>query len=323
MFGTRRTARTTLALLGGVTALALTGCSAGGSAALAEGSLAEDYDLSDVTLTVGSDSYTEQLVLGQIALLALQGAGADAQDETGLTGTATVRAALESEDIDVYWEYTGTAWVSFLGETTPVVGSDEQYAAVAEADLANGITWFGATPFNNTYQLAYSAENNPDLDVETISDVAELINGGDDSLSICVGPEFDVRDDGLPGMEAAYGFEFPSENVVVLDDGVIYNEIASSDTCTFGVVFSTDGRIPALYLSTLEDDLAFFPSYNAAAITRTDVAEANPDLEAMFTDIASKLTEEEMQALNAQVDVDGDSPEQVAEDWLRAQGYIG
>jgi osmoprotectant transport system substrate-binding protein len=319
----RSTTRLALAVTGGVTAIALAGCSAGGSSDLAGGSLADDYDLSGVELTVGSDSYTEQLVLGQIALLALEGAGADVEDQIGLTGTSTVRAALESSDIDLYWEYTGTAWISFLGETTPVVGSTEQYDAVVEADAANDITWFGATPFNNTYQLAYSAENNPDLDVSTISDVADLINGGDDDLTICVGPEFDVRDDGLPGMEAAYGFEFPADNVVVLDDGVIYNEIAENDTCTFGVVFSTDGRIQALDLSTLEDDEQFFPSYNAAVTTRTEVAEANPDLEALFTDIASKLTDEQMQALNAQVDVDGDSPEQVAEDWLRAEGYIG
>jgi len=316
-------ARTTSAVVATAAALALTACSAGGSAALEEGSIADDFDLSGASLTVGSDSYTEQLVLGQVALLALQAAGADVDDQTGLTGTATVRAALESEDIDLYWEYTGTAWISFLGETTPIPDQTEQYNAVVEADLANGITWFGPTPFNNTYQLAYSAENNPDLDVATISDVAELVGGGDTDVTICVGPEFDLRDDGLPGMEAAYGFSFPDENVTVLDDGVIYNEVAEGSSCTFGVVFSTDGRIQALDLSTLEDDQAFFPSYNAAVITRTAIAEEYPDLEELFSDIASKLTDEEMQTLNARVDVDGESPEDAAEEWLSEQGYIG
>src|SRR5215213_3907829 len=131
---------TTAAVLG-VTALLATACGgetdlsdaggAGGGDSAGGGSIAEDYDFAGTSVTVGSKEFTESVLLGQITIAALQAAGAEAADQTGLTGTDTVRAALESGEIDLYWEYTGTGWVNILGNTTADL-PDDLFAAVSE-----------------------------------------------------------------------------------------------------------------------------------------------------------------------------------------------
>lgn len=316
------TTKTRFALAGAATlALALSACSSASS--YEGGSIADDYDLSELSVTAGSDNYTEQLVLGQLTIIALEAAGAEVADQTGLGGTQAVRTAITSGEIDLEWDYTGTAWMGFLGQTTPIADPMEQYEAVAEADQENGLIWGAPTPANNTYQLVYSGDTYPDTSFETVSEIADAVNGGE-QVRICVGPEFNVREDGLPGMEDHYGFSFPSSDVTVLEDGVIYNELVTEGgACEVGVAFATDGRIEALDLSPVEDDQSFFPAYNAAMVFRSELVDEFPEAVDLFDEIAEALTNEELQAMNAQVDVDGDSPANAAEDWLREQGFIG
>jgi osmoprotectant transport system substrate-binding protein len=288
-----------------------------------EGPTDGDAGLEGAELTVGSDNYTEQLILGHIAVTALEDAGASVSDQIGLAGTAVVREAAVTGEIDLYWEYTGTAWISFLDETEPIADPEEQYEAVAERDREeNDLVWLDPTPFNNTYQIAVREEAYDELGVETISDLGQLVEDSPEEATLCVGPEFSTRDDGLPGMEAYYGFEFPEENLSLLDDGVIYNEVDSGGACNFGVVFATDGRIEGLDLVTLEDDEQFFPSYNAAVVVREESFEQYPQLEELFAPIAAALDTETMRALNLRVDFDGELPEVVAEDWLRDEGLV-
>ena len=316
--------RVTPVCLAAVLTAALAACGSDDSGGGAAGGSLAEYDLSGLDVTVGSDNYTEQLILGHVAVQALEATGAEVDEEIGLAGTSVVRQALLNEDIDLYWEYTGTAWISFLRETQPLADPQEQYDAVSERDLAeNEVQWFAATPFNNTYQIAVREEAAEDLGVSTISDLGTLIQERPELATICVGPEFSQRDDGLPGVQEAYGFQFPESQVQVLDDGVVYDQVDSGDTCNFGVVFATDGRIEALGLTTLEDDEAFFPSYNAAVVVREEMAAEYPALEEIFGAIAAELDTETMRALNSAVDVDGEAPEQVAEDWLAENGFIG
>jgi len=329
---TSRRRRAAGCLLATTTALVLSACGSGSSTSDASasppptsgapvGSLSR-YDLSGLELSVGSDNYTEQLVLGNLAVQALEAAGAEVDEQIGLAGTTVVREALLNDDIDAYWEYTGTAWISFLDETQPLADPVEQYDAVAAKDLSeNGIRWFAATPFNNTYQIAVREEAAAELGVTKLSDLGTLLRDRPDEATICVGPEFSQRDDGLPGMQKAYGYAFPEESVQVLDDGVIYDQVDKGDSCNFGVVFATDGRIEALGLTTLEDDQAFFPSYNAAVVVHDELATSRPALAELFGALAAKLDTATMRGLNAQVDVDGEEPETVAEDWLKANGF--
>jgi osmoprotectant transport system substrate-binding protein len=99
-------------------------------------------------------------------------------------------------------------------------------------------------------------------------------------------------------------------------------EATDQGACTFGEVFTTDGRIPALDLTVLEDDLDFFPNYNVVAVVATDVLERHPGLADLFARISPLLTDEVRQQLNARVDVDGEEPADVALDWLVSEGLV-
>lgn len=138
----------------------------------------ESIDLSGVSLTVGSKEFTEQLILGNIASLALEDAGADVSDQLGLVGSTTVREALISGEIDLYWEYLGTAWVTYLGNETGIPDVQEQFEAVRDADAENGITWLEPAPFNNTYAIAMTEESSEELGITSISEIGDLINEG-------------------------------------------------------------------------------------------------------------------------------------------------
>jgi osmoprotectant transport system substrate-binding protein len=288
-----------------------------------QGSIGTDFDLAGASVTVGSKEFTEQLILGHMTTLALEAAGAEVNDQIGLQGSATVRDALQSGEVDLYWEYLGTAWVTYLGNEEGIPGAQEQYQALREADLEqNGIVWLEPAPFDNTYAIAVSDENAERLEVQTISDLAALVAERPEEATFCAGGEFATRPDALPGLEETYGFELPSDNVSTLQDALVYTQVDTGETCNFGSVFATDGRIGSLGLTVLEDDQDFFPPFNASLNIRQEVYEELPQLEGLFEPIAAMLDDETMIGLNAQVDVDGEDPEDVAQSFLEENGFI-
>ena len=302
--------------LGLVLASAACGSDEGGSG---------DGPLAGTTVKVGSKDFDEQLVLGQITKLALENAGAGVTDQTNLGGTNAARAALTSGNVDVYWEYTGTAWISFFQETTPITDSAEQWQKVAERDLAeNKLVWMNPAQFNNTYGIAYSTAAAAELgNPKTVSDLGKLAASQPAAATMCVESEFSTRDDGLPGLQEKYGFTLPAANVTVLDTGIVYTSVDKRDPCNFGEIFTTDGRVAALGLTVLEDDQSFFPLYNASPVFRSEYYDAHADaLKAIFDPIATALTQDVMTELNKQVSVDGQRPEVVAEKWLEDQNLL-
>ncbi len=236
-----------------------------------------------------------------------------------------MRKALESDEIDMYWEYTGTGWTEILGNETADAPKDSQelFDAVAEQDLENGIEWIAKTSANDTYAFATSAETSEETDVTTLSDYAELVSSDPESASMCAAAEFLDRQDGWPGLQKAYGFSLPEEQITEVDLGLVFEALPKGDPCMFGEVFETDGRIPANDLVVLEDDKDYFVGYEVAmTVTEQALADA-PELEDVLDPIAAELTTEELQALNAQVDVDGLPEDAVAEKWLQDKGLIG
>ena len=127
-------------------------------------------------VTVGSKEFTEQLILGQIAIIALRDAGFEVVDQTGLGGTLINREALERGEIDLYWEYTGTAWLTFLGHDVPITDSQEAFDKVKKEDLENGMVWLNFAAFDNTYVVMMQKEQATELGIVTISDLAAHIN---------------------------------------------------------------------------------------------------------------------------------------------------
>jgi osmoprotectant transport system substrate-binding protein len=290
----------------------------------AEGRIAEEFDLSGAEFTVGSKEFTEQLILGYIALEALEAAGASVTDQIGLGGTGENRAALEAGEIDMYWEYTGTGWITHLGEVDPVPGADAQYDAVAERDLEeNAIRWLQPAEPNNTYALAVSQESYEELGVEQISDLAQLVEERPDDVTVCGTEEFMVREDGLPGLEEHYGFEVPAGNTSEMDPGPMYTEVVDNpEDCRFAAVFATDGRIAARDLVVLDDDQEFFPVYQPSLNVRDDVFEEWPDLEDLFALVVENLDTETLQEMNAEVDEFAAEPRDVARSYLEEHGLI-
>jgi len=321
----RRSVRTAAA--GVAIVLLAGGCSIGGGGtktASPAGSLAQGASLKGATFTVGGKEFTEQIVLCQMTIQALRSAGATVNEKCGLTGSNTVRTALTSGQIDLYWEYTGTAWISYLKHTTPIPDPTKQYDAVAQEDLAkNQVEWLKPAPLNSTYALAVKDSVAQQLGVKTLSDYAKLSNSDPAKASLCVASEFVGRNDGLPGLEKAYGFKEPAANTATLAEGAIYTSVSKSNPCNFGEADTTDGRIKGLGLVVLTDDKHFFPVYNPAVTVRKSVADANPNLAKVLDPIAQALDTTTMQDLNAQVDIQGKQPADVAKTWLQSKGFIG
>lgn len=291
--------------------LAASGCSGGSGGGSGDGPLA------GAQLTAGSKEFTEQIILSNIATLAFENAGAEVADETGISGTATVRSALETSQIDFYWEYTGTAWVQLLGHTTEDVPAD-LFDQVAQEDAENGIAWLDPAPFENTYRVAVKSDFAQANNIATMSDAAEFINANPDQASICAASEFINRDDGLPGLEQDYGIKF--DPIVELDLNLIYPQVGSS--CEFGEVLSTDARIVSNDLLVLDDDQSFFVPYQGAFTLRQETLDQYPEIADIIAPISEALTSDVVTELNGRVDNDGEEPRDVAEDWLTEQGLI-
>ena len=311
-----------------VTTLAL-GCGAGGSGEDEVKIAGDQFRLSgtqrDAQFAVGSEGFTEQEVLGNIAIEVLKAADATVIDRTGLGGNEAVRQALESGEIDLYWEYTATGWLVHLSETSPITDPQKQYEAVARQDLEeNGIRWLDPAPGNDTYAIAASEKTVNDLGAETVSDLKRLVEDRPDEATLCLNndDDFRTRFDGLPGLERAYGFEFPEENLIEMSVDAVYDATDEGEICNFGVVFTTSGFIRELNLHLLEDDEGFFAVYNPALTIRQSVFEQYPQLRKIFVPISDKLDTRELRRLNYLVDVKDKSPEKVAETWLRENGFV-
>lgn len=304
--------------------LAACGSLSGSGKPAKAGSLAKNASLDGATITVGSKEFTEQLILCEITAQALESAGAKVDRKCGLSGSNTTRQALTSGKIDLYWEYTGTAWISYLNHTNPIPDAHKLYEAVAKEDLKrNNIVWLDPAPYNSTYAIAVASSLANKLKVKTLSDYAKLAKSNPKQASMCVNSEFASRNDGLPGLEKKYGFQLPSSAVSTIAEGAIPKAVSQSKACHFGDMTSVDGRIPALKLTILQDDKHFFPVYNPAVNVNKKILDKYPNIAKVLNPVAAKIDTKTIQKLNGEVDVKGLQPEDVAHTWLQDNGFIG
>lgn len=301
----------------------------GGSEATAEGSegggqlISEQFDLSGTSVRFGSKDFTEQLILGQLAAQALEAAGADVNLTEDLPSPAGPRDAITAGELDAAWEYTGTAWINYLGNEEPIDDPMEQWQSVKEQDLEqNDIFWTEPAPFNDTYGLATNMQFAQENGLETLEDVATFVEENPDQASLCLDPTFASRDDGLPRFEETFDVTWPKNQLTVQDFGVIYDSTAKGDPCNFGEIFTTDGRISSLDLVVMEDESNVFISYLSAVMMPSSFNDENPELADLFVMIGEPLDEERMTELNAAVDVDGEFPEDVAAQYLQEEGFV-
>jgi osmoprotectant transport system substrate-binding protein len=246
-------------------------------------------------------------------------------DRTSLGGNEDVRKALVDQEVDFYWEYTATGWLVFLSETDIIPDPQKQYDAVARQDLEeNGIKWLEPAPGNDTYAIAASEETSRVLGVKTLSDLGRLIEErpGEATLYFNNDDDFRTRFDGLTGLERAYEFGFPEQNLIEVSLDTVYKAVEEGEICNFGVVFTTSGFIRELDLRILEDNEDFFAVYNPSITLRQETFKQYPQLQGIFAPISEKLDTETLRRLNYAVDVEERSPEEVAQTWLREYGFV-
>ncbi|WP_236790247.1 glycine betaine ABC transporter substrate-binding protein [Amycolatopsis sp. GM8] len=284
------------------------------------GSIRPVPSLQGLNVTVGSKDFTENIILAYLAELALSAAGADVTDLSNISGSNSARQALLNGQVDLSWEYTGTAWISYQGNTEPIPDEQRQFDATKAADEKKfGITWLDYSPLNDTYAFgtkeSYAAEHN----LKSNSDMTAFLKEHPDQAVFCVETEFASRQDGMPGVQKTYGF--PTTDVKTFGTGAIYSAVANG-TCNFGEIFTTDGRIAGLNLRVLDDDKKFFPQYNASVTMKTSYLKAHPALADVLVPVGKAMDNKQMIELCKEVDVDGKDAGEVARDWMISKGFI-
>ncbi len=271
------------------------------------------------SIVVGGKGFTEQLLLAEITGQYLTAKGYDVELKTGM-GTSLVREALENKQVDVYWEYTGTAFLNFHKNKFANQPGDEIYDAVKAKDAGIGIVWLNASAANNTYALAVRQADAQSKSLKSLEDLAAKLNSGE-KLTFGCNIEFYKRDDGLKPLQKAYGFKFPRSDVKRMETGLVYKALKDGDV-DVGLVFATDGRIPAFNFVVLKDTKNYFPAYAITPTIRKETLDANPDLADHLNKLSALFDDATMSALNAEVDVDKKSVTEVAKGFLKSKGLL-
>ncbi len=273
-----------------------------------------------VSLTIGSKNFTEQILLGEIYSQALEAAGYKVKKDLNLGSEKIALKALEQGEIDAYPEYTSTALTSFFDIPAQDVPKDPQQAyedtrsALASLDL----TAFPPTPFTSANAVGLLKTTADELGVSTISD----LEGKSQDLTLVGSPECRQRVDCLVGLEQDYGLKF--KKFTPIDIGLRYSALDNNDA-DLSILFTTDAQLSAdsdKYV-ILEDDQNVFPPGNVMMIARqASVDDAGPDFESTVELVQGGLTEQVMQELNARVDIDKQTPEETAAQYLQESGYV-
>jgi osmoprotectant transport system substrate-binding protein len=269
-------------------------------------------------IVVGGKNFTEQQILSSMTEQLLAANDFNVDNRSGM-GSAAVRQAMENGQIDVYWEYTGTSLITY-NKVEEQLDAAATYARVSELDAAKGIIWLDASAANNTYALAMRRADADKLGIVTLSDFAARVNGEND-LTLASNAEWYARPDGLKPLQESYGFELSRDAVKRMDSGLVYEALKNGDV-DVGLVFATDGRIPAFDFVTLQDDKGYFPAYALAPVVRDEVLSANPKIGELLNALSAKLDDTTMSMLNAKVDVDRITIEDVAAEFLTSAGML-
>ncbi|WP_294607262.1 glycine betaine ABC transporter substrate-binding protein [uncultured Roseovarius sp.] len=269
-------------------------------------------------IAVGGKNFTEQQLLSSMTQQLLEANGFEVDNRAGM-GSAALRQAMENGQIDVYWEYTGTSLITY-NKVEEKLNAEETYAKVKELDAEKGIVWLDASDANNTYALAMRKPQAEELGIKTLSDFAARVNNEND-LTLASNAEWYARPDGLKPLQKEYEFKLSRDQVKRMDSGLVYQALKNGDV-EVGLVFATDGRIPAFDFVTLEDDKGYFPAYALAPVVRVEVLEANPKIGELLNALSATLDDQTMATLNARVDVDKESIENVAASYLKENGMM-
>jgi osmoprotectant transport system permease protein len=262
------------------------------------------------TVVIGSKTFTESVVLGEIARLSAREHGVKAEHRSGLGGTRILWRALQGGEIDAYPEYTGTITHELLHNVPP--GASIAVLRARLKPLGIGIT--DPLGFNNTYAIGMRADEARRLRIRSISDLARHPD-----LKLAFSNEFMNRIDGWPGLRQAYHLPMGARG---MDHDLAYRALASGAIDAIDL-YSTDAEIAYYHLRVLQDDLHYFPRYDAVYLYRLDLDERAPAFVAALDDLAGSIDAPQMRAMNKAVKIDGESETVAAANFLGVEPEQG
>ena len=267
------------------------------------------------TIVVGSKNFTEQIVLAELFAQQIEAHSALRVDRRlNLGGTFICHDALVSGRIDLYPEYTGTALTAILNDS-PQKDSAEVFRRVQEEYRARfNVEVMPPLGFNNTFAMIVRGDDADKLHLRRISDVAPYAP----KWRAGFGYEFMERPDGYRGWMAAYGLHFAGEPQI-LDLGLLYRALADKQV-DLVAGNSTDGVIASLHMVALEDDLHYFPPYEAVPLVRRVTLEKHPEVRSAIAALAGKISVDEMRQMNYAVDGEHRDPADVVRAFRKAKG---
>lgn len=268
------------------------------------------------TIVVASKPTSEQFILGEIIAERIEN-NTDIQviRKFGIGGgTTNIHPAMLTGDLDVYVEYTGTAWLNVLKENLPADNLIDYEFLTKKYDQKFKLKWLGLLGFNNTYGLAIGKKDAENQNIKTYSELAAR------SKNFTFGAEFDFfeRSDAFPGLKKVYPFQFKS--LEEMDINLRYQAFEQGKINAVDV-FTTDAQIKNLNLKVLKDDKNYFPNYEAGIVIRQEILNKYPEVQELLSDLKGKISTEKMQELNYEVEILKKSPAEVAKAFLKSLKY--
>jgi len=275
-------------------------------------------------LVMATKSFTEQHILSAMTVMWLEKKGFEVIPKRNIA-TTIGRNALLNKQIDMTWEYTGTSLIIFNHISQPM-SSEQAYETVKKLDAKLGLVWLNPAPMNNTYAFAMTRQRAEKEGITTLSQLVtklEQVRKKDPEHNWRLGLdlEFSGRSDGMKPLQKTYNMALDRPQIRQMDPGLVYNAIRDGFVDS-GLIYTTDGRVKGFDLKVLEDDKHFFPSYNVTPVVRKDVLESHPGLEAALNELSPLITDESITEMNKRVDIDHQSPEQVARDFLKSKNML-
>lgn len=268
------------------------------------------------TIKIGHKNYTEQRVLGQLFAVMIESHTDYKTDVKELGGTKIVFEALKSGAVDLYPEFSGTAYVALLNESGLKDPAKVHKLVKDRLKAENNLDYLSPLGYNNTYTLAVRPEIAEKYNLKTFSDLASV------SSELVIGGvmEFLEREDGILGLKKAYPrMEFKDEKG--LNAGLRYTAIKDGKVDVIDA-FSTDGKLIAYKLFILEDDKNFFPPYYVAPLLNGEFAATHPDVVDALQKLSGQINEIEMQQMNYRAEEEGIPMRVVAEEFLKKKGLL-
>jgi osmoprotectant transport system substrate-binding protein len=302
--------------LAGAALLGVAGCGGGGGAGGGESG-------GGPSASVGSKKFTEQILLGEMYAQAFEDEGYSVKRELNLGSEQVMDKSLQDGTIDVYPEYTGTAYVAILKkppESYPKTEKEtyEQVAEFYKNRKDTPMQMLQPAPFNNNYVIVMLTKKADELGIETLYDLAAKSG----QLVFSSYSEFQNRSDGYPNMKENYPKLDFKDIKIVNDLGIRYKAISEGEA-DVGIGFETDGQLLSPKLKLLKDPRVIWPKYHPAPVVTQSFLDKNKDAKKILNEVSASLSTDKMRELNGAVDLEQEDYEDVARNHLEEAGVTG